>query len=138
MNENKNNDIKFEDLVDNYTYQPNEDQNKKSNEEKPMWSEKPATPKDNGFNIASLVLGILSIVCCCTYGVFSIIAGVLAIVFFVISKNKGTSNGMALAGLICAIFGILLGMIYFSMVIFMFDDILAMMEDSMSSTTELL
>ena len=69
---------------------------------------------------------------------YSIIAGVLAIVFFVISKNKGTSNGMALAGLICAIFGILLGILCFSMVIFMFDDIFSMMEDAMNSTTELL
>ncbi|MBQ8565954.1 MAG: DUF4190 domain-containing protein [Clostridia bacterium] len=138
MNENKNNDIKFEDLVDNYTYQQSEDQNKQNSEEKPIWSEKSQAPKENGYNIASLVLGILSIVCCCTYGVFSIIAGVLAIVFFVISKNKGTSNGMALAGLICAIFGILLGILYFSMVIFMFDDIFSMMEDAMNSTTELL
>lgn len=36
MNENKNNDIKFEDLVDNYTYQQSEDQNKQNSEEKPI------------------------------------------------------------------------------------------------------
>ena len=138
MNENKNNDIKFEDLVDNYTYQQNDNENKQNNEQKPVWSDNPEEKKNNGYNIASLVLGILSIVCCCFYGILSIILGVLAIVFFVISKKQDTSNGMALAGLICAIFGIILGIIYFSMVIFMFDEILAAMEEAMTSTTELL
>ena len=138
MSENKNNDIKFEDLVDNYSYQQNNGQNQQNNNQNPIWSNQPETPKSNGYNIATLVLGILSIVCCCAYGVLSLILGALAIVFFIISKKKGTSNGMALAGLICAIFGILLGIIFLSYTVLMFDELLAMYNDALNSMTETL
>ena len=68
------------------------------------------TPKkDNGFAIASLVLGIFSILCCCCISYVSIATGVLSIVFFIIDKQKNnSSNGMAIAGLVCSIFSIVI------------------------------
>lgn len=71
----------------------------------------PIKNKSNGYAIASLVLGIISVVCCCTV-YLSIILGILAIVFFAIDKNtNGRSNGMAVAGLVLGIFGVLFGVI---------------------------
>ncbi len=120
MSEKKNNDIKFEDLVDNYTYQQNDNYGQSGGNGQgngfnppPFWSQpQPQPPQSHGYNIATLVLGILSIVCCCFYGFISIICGILAIIFFVLSKKNGTSNGMAVAGLICAIFGLVLGLFF--------------------------
>ena len=66
-----------------------------------------------GFAIASLCLGIASVVfcccCCCLYYV-AIITSILAIVFACLSKsaNGGKLSGMAIAGLILGIIGILL------------------------------
>jgi len=153
MNENKNNDIKFEDLVDNYTYQQNGQNQSGDNGQNngnqgdnngqgngftpppygnnPFWSQpQPQEPKSNGYNIASLVLGILSIVCCCLYGVVSLICGILSIVFFVISKKNGNANGLAVAGLICAIFGLVLGLIFGLYTLINLDMILDIVEGS--------
>ena len=67
----------------------------------------------NGFAIASLVLGIVSLVgccCCCTEVLGMIVMGVsavLAIVFaFLSKKNEGKLNGMAIAGLVLGIISI--------------------------------
>lgn len=65
---------------------------------------KPTQPYQ-GFAIASLVLGILSFFC------FGIIAGGLAIVFATIAKNNGNKSGMATAGLVCGIIGVVLTLI---------------------------
>lgn len=60
-----------------------------------------------GLAIASLILGIASIVlCCCTY--ITVILGVAAIVCAIISKKQGGS-GMATAGLVCGIIGVIIG-----------------------------
>ncbi len=58
-----------------------------------------APAQGKGFAIASLVLGIVSFFC------FAIIAGPLAIIFGAIARNKG-QGGMATAGLICGIIGL--------------------------------
>ena len=55
-----------------------------------------------GMAIASLVLGILSFFC------FGIISGGLAIVFACIAKANGNKSGMATAGLVCGIIGVVL------------------------------
>lgn len=66
-------------------------------------------PPEKGYAIASLVLGILGIVCCCCYEYAAMVLSVLAIVFFVVDKKKnGSSNGMAIAGLVCGIFSLLM------------------------------
>lgn len=81
-----------------------------------------ATPGVNGFAIASLVTGIVSIVCCCFLYGFSLIPAVLAVVFAVLSRKAsgGRFSGMAIAGLVTGIVGIALGayMLY-SFIIFL-------------------
>ena len=137
MSEKKNDDIKFEDLVDNYTYQNNNNQGHGGNSytPPPFWSQpQPQPQKSNGLNIACLVCGIISIVCCCIYGIISIICGILAIVFFVLSKKSGNTNGIAIAGLICAIFGLILGLFYGGFCIIFFEEIMAAASEMSTST----
>ena len=76
-------------------------------------SPRPQAPQkqNNGFAIASMVLGIISVLCCCINYV-SIVIAVIAVVFFVVDrKTNGKSNGMAIAGLVLGIFGIASGVL---------------------------
>lgn len=67
--------------------------------------------RPNGFAIASLVCGILSLVLCCT-GILGIPAGALSILFAVLSKRKGERlSGMCIAGIVTSAIGILLGIL---------------------------
>lgn len=64
-------------------------------------------PERKGFAIASLVLGILSLLLCCVYGGF---LGILGLVFGILSLVKKESKmGMAIAGIITSAFGIVYG-----------------------------
>lgn len=66
-------------------------------------------PKSRGFSVASLVLGILSVICCC-FGWGGLVLGILAIVFAVISRTSlKYFDGMTIAGLILGIFGTVFG-----------------------------
>lgn len=89
----------------NYTPQPN------VNEPNP----------GHGLAIASLVLGIISIVsCCCVY--LSVVAGVVGVVLAILSKNKSKDNkfeGLAMAGLVCSIIGVVISVGYIVYVIVM-------------------
>lgn len=71
-----------------------------------------ATPNqgNTGFGIASLVLGIVSIVLCCTCVEF--ITGPLAIIFGIVhlTGNK-PQKGLGIAGIICGVAGLLLGIL---------------------------
>lgn len=72
----------------------------------------------NGFGTAALVLGIISLVCVSGYGVLS----VLAIIFGALGlgrANRGlaTNRGMAMAGLIMGIIGLVIGAIVLLIVI---------------------
>lgn len=62
----------------------------------PANAEQPA----KGLSIASLVLGIISLIA------FAIIAGTLAIVFSCVAKKKGNTSKMTTAGLVLGIVGI--------------------------------
>ncbi len=65
--------------------------------------------RNRGFAIASMVLGIISIVCCCSYYV-GLTAAVLSIVFAVVSRVRmGYFDGFAVAGLITGIIGVVFG-----------------------------
>ena len=65
--------------------------------------------KNRAFAIVSMVLGILSIVCCCIYYV-GIVAAIIAVVFASVSRAKmGYFDGFAIAGLITGIIGIVFG-----------------------------
>ena len=62
-------------------------------------------PEHKGFAIASLVLGILSIVLCCIYGGF---LGILGLIFGIVSLAKKESKmGMAIAGIITSALGLI-------------------------------
>ena len=67
----------------------------------------------------SMILGIISIVCslicCCSIAtwVISIICAIVGIVLGVIAKDsKGKREGMAIAGIICSIIGIVISVIF--------------------------
>lgn len=71
----------------------------------------------NGFAIASLVLGILSIVCCCLPSspvlmIVYIALPVLALVFGIISVKK-RKNGLAIAGIVTGSVGLFFGLLFF-------------------------
>ncbi|MFH9982241.1 DUF4190 domain-containing protein [Streptomyces sp. NPDC017179] len=79
-------------------------------------------PPQNGMGTAAMVLGILSCVMFCVYGIFSVVLGVLAVVFGVKGRRKadrGEANnrGQAQAGLITGIIGIVLGVVTLALVI---------------------
>jgi hypothetical protein len=78
-----------------------------------------APPQQSGKAIASLVLGICSIPVCFCYGVPSIIAGVIGLIFGTLASREiagggftESSRGMATAGKICSWVGILFGVGY--------------------------
>ncbi|MBR2024840.1 MAG: DUF4190 domain-containing protein [Clostridia bacterium] len=70
--------------------------------------EQPVQPENSGLAIASLVLGILSLVCCGSF-LFSI----LAIVFYFVDKsNTGVSNKLAKIGMILGIVSIAVSVLF--------------------------
>lgn len=68
------------------------------------------TTEKKGFSIASLVLGIVSIVLCCIWYI-SIPSAIMAIIFGILGKKQG-GKGMATAGLVLGIIGVALVIIY--------------------------
>lgn len=61
----------------------------------------------NGMGVASLVMGIISLVCCSSF-IFS----VLGIVFGIISlSRKKTNNGIAVAGVVLSAISIIIGIV---------------------------
>lgn len=65
--------------------------------------------KSRSWSAASLLISCASILCCCTPWC-SVVFGVLAIVFAVISRSKiGYFDGLSIAGLIIGIFGVVFG-----------------------------
>ncbi len=65
-------------------------------------------PKTKGWAVASMVLGILSVVCC--FGWSGIMMGAGAIILAIVSRrNLGYFDGMTIAGLILGIFGFVFG-----------------------------
>lgn len=77
----------------------------------------------HGFATASMILGIISLVCstvlCCfaiISQVISLICGLLAIIFAILGW-KTYKKQQAIVGLICAIIGILFAILFFALVI---------------------
>ena len=78
----------------------------------PMSYSQPPQQKSVGLSVASMVLGILSVVLCCVWPV-SIPMAIIAIVLGVIARSKAArgeaaGGGMATAGIICAVIALLL------------------------------
>lgn len=70
----------------------------------------PKKPVGNGLGIASLVLGIISLVFFCTCA--NIITGILAIIFGIIQLVKGGNKGMPIAGIATSAISIIACVIY--------------------------
>ena len=79
----------------------------------------------NSFAVASLIMGVCSIVLCCL-GIFSIPMGGLGILFAILSRRKRKGMpGMGIAGMCTSILGLLFGLFFLIYVVF----ISAIMED---------
>ena len=67
-------------------------------------------PKTFAWSVASMVIGIISLVCC-SLGWSGLMLGAAAIVFSIVSRRKlGYFDGMSVAGLILGIFGLVFGL----------------------------
>ena len=73
----------------------------------PQNGKTPASP----MAIASLVMGILSLVLCCCFGIGSIVLGALGIIFAILSRKEKPMETMAKVGLGLSIGGVIIGLI---------------------------
>lgn len=91
--------------------------------------------KSNGLGIASLILGICSIAICCCYGVGAIPA-IIGLILGIL-QNKKNANGIATAGIVLGIIGILLNVVWLIyMIIFLSEDGLQDFVNEFSSNYE--
>ena len=75
------------------------------------YGNQPATEKPCGMAIAGMVLGILSMVCCCIWYISGILA-ILALIFSIITiVKKKPGKGMAIAGVICGAIGLIIAIV---------------------------
>lgn len=73
-----------------------------------VYSQQPVQEEGKGFAIAGMVLGIVSLVCCCFTpfnAIFAIIGIVLSVLVLVQQKP---GKGMAIAGIICSAIALIL------------------------------
>lgn len=68
------------------------------------------TNERKGFNITSLILGIVSIISCCAWYI-SLPTGIIAIIFSIAGK-KDAGRGMGVAGMIMGIIGTILTILW--------------------------
>ncbi|MBQ3572477.1 MAG: DUF4190 domain-containing protein [Clostridia bacterium] len=71
----------------------------------------PERRERKGLGIASMVLGILSLTCCCC-SILGVIVAIVGLILGIISQ-KAKPNGFALAGIITSAFGIAFGILGF-------------------------
>ena len=65
--------------------------------------------KSRAWSVASLAVSVVSLICCCSHWVGAVL-GAIAIVFAIISRRSiGYFDGLAIAGLIVGIFGVVFG-----------------------------
>ena len=69
--------------------------------------------KSRVWSVVSLICSIISLLCCC-FPVMGIVLGILAIIFAVVSRSSiGYFDGLAIAGLIVGIFGLVFSVAIF-------------------------
>lgn len=79
-------------------------------------------PPSNGFAVAALVLGIISILMFWTFGI-GVVVGVLAVVFGILGRNRAKEMagdgkaGLATAGLITGALGVLAGIAFIVLIV---------------------
>lgn len=123
LNENSNNFNNSYDSNDYNNSYNNNDFNNNANFNNNFNNTDYETPNpNNGFAIASLVLGILSIPLACCYG-FGLVTAVISIIFGIISRrhNGGKLSGMAIAGIICSVLGVLASIIMIISLVYAFS-----------------
>jgi len=75
-------------------------------------NDQPVQGESKVLAIISMILGILSLVCCCWFGFFGIIVSVAGIAVGIIAlATKKGGKGMAVAGIICSAIGLILAII---------------------------
>ena len=63
--------------------------------------------------ILSLILGILSCICCCAWGMFGLCLGVAALVLGILSiKREPDGKTLATVGIVCGSIGILISLVW--------------------------
>ena len=76
----------------------------------------PKRPQTRAYGIASLICGILSLLCCCCNEWFAFLIAVAAIIMFALEKVfVGKASGFAIAGLVCGIISLsisILGLLF--------------------------
>ncbi len=70
----------------------------------------PEPQQSNALSIVSLVMGIISIIFGCCYGV-GIIFAIAGLICAIVAKKKGQKGGLSTAGLICSIIGAVIAVI---------------------------
>ena len=75
-------------------------------------------PKQNGFGIASMVLGIIAVVL--FFSLINVPLAILAIIFGIIQLTKKKAQGMSAAGIITGTLSLILGFIFWAGVIFIY------------------
>lgn len=104
INENSNSSA-------NYDYNP--DENASYAPEPAVYTEAPTTQESGtiGFGVASLVLGIVSLVLCCCSRLSGVL-GVLAVIFGIIHIAKHLpKKGLGIAGIITGAIGLIMGIV---------------------------
>lgn len=67
-----------------------------------------------GFNITSLILGIISVICFCAWYI-AVPTGIIAIIFSVAGK-KDDGRGMGVAGMVLGIIGLILTILWICLI----------------------
>ena len=83
-------------------------------------------PARKGFNVTSLILGIISVVCCWSFYV-AVPTGIIAIIFSVAGK-KDEGKGMGTAGMVLGIIGLTLSLLVIIAAIGMFAAVVSTMQ----------
>ena len=116
-------------------------QNPSDGEGQYIYSQTPNLNNSNpsrAWSVAALVLGILSIICCCSYVITAVMV-VMAIACAIVSrKNLGYFDGLSIAGLITAIFGFVILVSNLVVDVFFADEIARYIEEYMYEYMEML
>lgn len=100
----------------------------------PMWGEPVPTRSNDGFAVASMVLGILSI--CSAWFILGIVPAILAIIFGLLvlcsARRRQNGRGMAIAGLVTGGVGVIVSVIILLLVITIGSTLLSAWTDDYS------